>query len=285
MKKLNSKGFILAETLIVTVFLMVIFTMIYANFYPLVGEYEKRENYDDVDGKYTAYWVKKIIESNSYSLSTVDPQDISTMNKWGFIRFECSNVSEENNQREMCTNLVNALEISNCDSYGDGCDIFITRYTIGNEEGGMEPASFKETVRSRNVKRWNEVCASTAYPFDAARATETDSSCATVAFRECCRQKGLSTCTTPALTGNNIDYSLLYSDIAKTDENTKIAEYCNKRLTKKSFASSTKDYVLSLPNYTIPHTNTGAKYRVIVIANHKKDNNNYYSFSTMEVIK
>ena len=64
MKKINAKGFILAETLIVSVFLMVMFTMIYTNFYPLIGEYEKRENYDDVDGKYTAYWIKKIIESN-----------------------------------------------------------------------------------------------------------------------------------------------------------------------------------------------------------------------------
>ncbi len=283
MKKLNSKGFILAETLVVTVFLMVIFTMIYANFYPLIGEYEKRENYDDVDGKYTAYWIKKIIESNAY---TLDPQDISTMNKWGFVRFECSNVSVENNQQEMCMNLVNALEISNCDSYGNGCDAFITRYTIGNEDGPNQPASFKGTVRGTTViRRWNEICASTANPTSAEAATANDTACATVAFRECCRQKGLSTCTTPVLEGHFDNYSTLYSDIGKTDDYDKIAEYCNKRLTKKSFASSTKDYVLSLPNYTIPHTTTGAKYRVIVIAHHKKDNNNYYSFSTMEVIK
>ena len=55
MKKINNKGFVLAETLVVTVFLMILFTMIYSNFYPLIGEYEKRENYDDVDGKYVAY--------------------------------------------------------------------------------------------------------------------------------------------------------------------------------------------------------------------------------------
>ena len=52
MKKINSKGFVLAETLVVTVFLMVIFGMIYSNFYPLMGEYEKRENYNDVDSIY-----------------------------------------------------------------------------------------------------------------------------------------------------------------------------------------------------------------------------------------
>ena len=43
MKKLNNKGFILAETLVVTVFLMIIFTMLYTNYYPLMGEYQKRE--------------------------------------------------------------------------------------------------------------------------------------------------------------------------------------------------------------------------------------------------
>ena len=51
MLKFNNKGFVLAETLVVTVFLMVIFGMLYSNFYPLIGEYEKRETYDDVDSK------------------------------------------------------------------------------------------------------------------------------------------------------------------------------------------------------------------------------------------
>ena len=55
MKKNSNKGFVLAETLVTTVFLMVIFTMIYTNFYPLIGEYEKRENYDTADGKYAAF--------------------------------------------------------------------------------------------------------------------------------------------------------------------------------------------------------------------------------------
>ena len=54
MKKLNKKGFVLAETLIVTVFVMTIFTLLYVNFFPLLGEYAKREFYDDIDSKYDA---------------------------------------------------------------------------------------------------------------------------------------------------------------------------------------------------------------------------------------
>ena len=67
MKKINNRGFVLAETLIVSVFLLVIFGMLYSNFYPLIGEYEKRESYDDVDSKYAVYWIKKMIEDGSYN--------------------------------------------------------------------------------------------------------------------------------------------------------------------------------------------------------------------------
>ncbi|MBP5678926.1 MAG: hypothetical protein J6X28_03765 [Bacilli bacterium] len=281
MKKINAKGFILAETLIVSVFLMVMFTMIYTNFYPLIGEYEKRENYDDVDGKYTAYWIKKIIESNSYTLSTTN---ISTMNKWGYARFECSNVSTNNNQRELCVNLVQAMEISNCDSSGNGCDIYITRYTIGTSNSPNAPVSLKETIRTASIRRWNELCAATADPFNETTATQTNTSCATVFFKECCRQKGLTSCTKPKLSGEPT-YENLYTDPDKSVENNTIAKYCNTLITKKAFSSATKDYILALPNYTIHHTATGAKYRVIVVVRHKKDNNDYYSFSTMEVIK
>lgn len=64
MKKLDNKGFALAETLVVSVFVLTIFTLIFTNFYPLMAEYEKREVYDDIDGKYAAYWIKKIVEDD-----------------------------------------------------------------------------------------------------------------------------------------------------------------------------------------------------------------------------
>ncbi len=286
MKKLNNKGFVMAETLIVSVFLMVIFTMIYSNFYPIIGEYEKRENYDDVDGKYTAYWIKKIIESDAYIINpAVDVTAINMMNKLGYIRFECKDVTTNNNQRDMCINLVTSLEISECDSYGNGCDIFITRYKIGDYESAYSAISFKDTVRNRAVKRWNEKCINSSDPFNESNAIANSSSCATKEFKECCRQKGLSTCTIPVLSTNVVDYETLYSDSEKTNDKDNIAKYCNNRLAGKSFKSQVKDYILSLPNYSIYHGSTNAKYRVIVIVHHQKDNNNYYSFSTMEVIK
>lgn len=67
MQKLNKKGFALVETLIVSVFVMTIFTIIYTNFFPMMGEYERREGYDDIDNIYKTYLIKKMIESKYFT--------------------------------------------------------------------------------------------------------------------------------------------------------------------------------------------------------------------------
>ncbi len=61
MHKMSKKGFVLAETLIVSVFIMSLFMMFYTNLYPLIGEYEKRSSYDDITSKYTAHFIRKMI--------------------------------------------------------------------------------------------------------------------------------------------------------------------------------------------------------------------------------
>lgn len=59
-KKVNKKGFMLVETLIVSVFVMGIFSLLYANFFPLVGEYERYKNYNTVEATYIAHWARMI---------------------------------------------------------------------------------------------------------------------------------------------------------------------------------------------------------------------------------
>ena len=155
MKKLNNNGFVLAETLVVTVFLMVIFSMIYSNFYPLIGEYEKREVYDDVDGKYSIYWIKKLIEDSSYSIT--DANQKYNYNTYGYVRFECKDVSEDNEKRATCRSLVDTLEVDGCDKNGNGCNIFITRYRLGGKDGYI----FKNKVKE-NLLVYQENCNGTS---------------------------------------------------------------------------------------------------------------------------
>ena len=121
MKKNNQSGFVLAETLIVTVFLMLIFTMIYNNFYPLIGEYEKREVYNDVDGIYSTYWIKKLIEDSSYSIEG-QTQKIQNLENRGYVRFECSDIKGNEDKKNLCVTLVKSLEVAGCSKQGDLCE-------------------------------------------------------------------------------------------------------------------------------------------------------------------
>ena len=152
MKKINSKGFVLAETLVVTVFLMVIFSMIYSYFYPLIGEYEKREVYDDVDGKYSVYWIKQMIEDSSYSINKSDYK--AFFNKYGFLRFRCTDITNIDKQSQ-CVTLVKALQVEGCNEKGNNCNIFITRYKLKakDTDSDKDKYKFKETIeKSKNAQ-------------------------------------------------------------------------------------------------------------------------------------
>ena len=244
MKKNNRKGFVLAETLIVTVFLMVIFGMIYTNFYPLIGEYEKREVYDDVDGKYSVYWIKRMIEDESYQLT--DNKKVNNLINKGFVRFECEDIQEDE-KKTMCKNLVVALEVEGCDADGSYCEIYITKYRLGDKDSEAE--NWFKNATKKQTKRYKENC------------SDGD---------DICRNNYVIKCKS----------STRYN---KYPEEEKTA-LCTEKANQKIFRTGFSDYVEYLPYYTAKSLNY-ANYRVIVSFHHKKDNNNYYSYATMEVDK
>ncbi len=63
MNSKNSKknGFVLVETLIVSVFMMTLLSLLYANISPVIAEYRRRTYYDSVENKYVAHWARKMI--------------------------------------------------------------------------------------------------------------------------------------------------------------------------------------------------------------------------------
>ena len=232
MKKINNnQGFVLAETLVVTIFLMVIFTTIYSNLYPLIGEYEKRETYDDVDSIYSIYWIKKIIEDSSYDFTT-RPENLTSLDLRKYIRFTCDDVSEVNDKRDFCKKMLKELEVEGCDNTGNNCNIFLTPYQIGNATA----TDFKATVEN-NLKIFQENC------------FEDDTTC---------RNNYITNCNG--------------------------SEYCENRADKNVFRTRVQSYVKTLADYLTPSLNS-ANYRIIVSFQHKKDNNNFYSYATIEVIK
>lgn len=62
MKKINKKGFVLVETLVVSAFVLMIFVLVFRNGLPMMEEYKKIENYDDIDSLYYANLVRNVLK-------------------------------------------------------------------------------------------------------------------------------------------------------------------------------------------------------------------------------
>lgn len=200
MLKLNNKGFVLVETLISAVFIMSIFSIIYVNFYPIMAEYEKREAYDDVDGKYATYWIKKMIQSGSVSFDGAISTDI-TNNKYH--KFQCTDIDPTDvTALNYCNELFSEFEVAKDDA--GKLNIYITSYKIGNRNDMNDKNNFKGVV----------------------------------------------------------------------EENA-----------GGDFTSGFQDYVSYLPTYSKVSSLNGACYRVLVEFHHIKNDNDYWTYSTLELIK
>ena len=79
MKYQNKKGFVLLETLIVTIFTLIIFTVLYTSVVPLLGRYDTLSYYNDLDTTYDLYYLKKMLlaDSNYESISNLDYKNIT----------------------------------------------------------------------------------------------------------------------------------------------------------------------------------------------------------------
>ena len=89
MKKVkNNNGFVLIETIVTAVFVLGFFTFIIVNILPLVGEYERVEDYDTVDAVYETHLIRKmILKNNSATLTklfTYPTSYISDVNNYGY---------------------------------------------------------------------------------------------------------------------------------------------------------------------------------------------------------
>lgn len=139
MKK-NNKGFVLVETLVVTVFVAAVFSVIYLNFYPLVGEYERREFYDDLDSKYGTYWIKVFLQDKNYDFSSTT----IFLNSRGYNFFEgedgssfCGNFPLNSDDMSFCTTMWQRLHVNK---------VIVTNYQLDESAPGI--INFKQIASS-----------------------------------------------------------------------------------------------------------------------------------------
>ena len=126
MKKNNEKGFILAEAIVVGVFILSLFTFLFMNIIPLIGKYEAVEKYDTIDSVYNTNMIRMLILENSNSTSFF-PSASEEYIKYTKNTFcdQLNNTGNEIHSTELCNKLLSK-------TYLDVNTIFITKFRLSN---------------------------------------------------------------------------------------------------------------------------------------------------------
>lgn len=125
-KKIDNKGFMLAETLVVSIFVMSICSLIYANILPLIADYEKVKKYNNVDDTYRAHWARKII------LDGLDSRFFSQTYSNGYMDVTDCTLYTRNEIENWCNNYKSSNDVDM---------IYLTTYPL---------TTFKNVVKSSN---------------------------------------------------------------------------------------------------------------------------------------
>lgn len=143
MKLLNKKGFILVETLIVTLFVLTLFILVYQNLVPSLGEYERMSSYDDVDSVYATNLFKQ-------SLLRYGNMDYITSYLTNHTYLDISNCNDQKiyKNSNYCDKLKKTLSISDNDY------IFITDYNIKKFRGEVKTNDFFDSGKLSNFRNY-----------------------------------------------------------------------------------------------------------------------------------
>lgn len=119
---MNKKGFVLVETIVVSVFVLGLFTFIIANIIPLIGEYEKESDYDSVESIYSAHMIRKmILKSENQRIAS-----LATLPAEGYYMFDGDDICYYLTNINYCKKLLSR-------DFLDVRKIILTNYTISND--------------------------------------------------------------------------------------------------------------------------------------------------------
>lgn len=157
LKDINA--FAMAELLVVSIVILLIFTVLFSNYLPLVGEYETRLSYNDVTSQYAAHYIRKEyknwlepakVEGQVYEGSKRKESLNSSISEQGFAKVYDNN----NNNNDIynicvsdqsCKNNIEAI----IKDYGIE-EIIITNYKLGDSK---DTSSINKYVKKTYEKK------------------------------------------------------------------------------------------------------------------------------------
>ncbi len=161
MKKINkidSRGFVIVETIVVAVFIIGICTFLFANFLPLIGDYERVSNYDDLDSKYKTHEIRKMILreiANDNSKKTIFSSRLSSSSfYYSYSSYNVNNGEEIIKKYEICDELNNPNYCNKLlgESFLNVKEIIVTPFKLSSSKQEIK----NDTNVSRAVKEYIE---------------------------------------------------------------------------------------------------------------------------------
>jgi len=129
MSNISKKGFVLVETLIVTIFVVTLFLLVYKVTVPSIGEYEQLDVYDDIDSIYSANLLKKVlIRYGDIDKIDADLLEAKNQNKYYLDITDCDSGYYQN--PEYCKTIQNMLFKKNINYQDEKFMILLTKYDI-----------------------------------------------------------------------------------------------------------------------------------------------------------
>lgn len=134
----NIKGFAMAELLAVSMVILVLFSILFSNYLPLVAEYENRLSYNDVTASYAGYYVRKMYLTDNNNLSSNNINKFNTaISSNGFYTVYSSGVDKictSLDDQKYCNNILNEYGVE---------EIIITNYSMSNVKKKYSSSSGK----------------------------------------------------------------------------------------------------------------------------------------------
>lgn len=155
MRNLNNKGFLMVETVIVSIFVLAIFILVYRNSIPMVSMYQNRKRYDDIDSVYNVNLFRNLIIRDGYIYKSI----IDKVDKEGYVDITNCEVFKENIEiYDTCINLKRMIGIEDFDGVNKDDKIFVTNWdlSIKGTKGSLLSNSTLNRGMLEYVKYLNE---------------------------------------------------------------------------------------------------------------------------------
>lgn len=174
MKKSNNKGFMMAELLAVVVVVLVVFTVLYTNFLPTKGEYEKRIEYNDLDSMYSLYYLRFYILKNIRN----NPSTFTLNNEYEdlLVKHSDGNITCNTNYSSVidnisCDDLVKKLNIKSAiitkykpsDDYTGDLKDYLKFLDIKDSSNELYRITIKTNTGYASSKLFSKLCSEKSY--------------------------------------------------------------------------------------------------------------------------